>query len=129
MNLSNLPHDMVRYIIKFLPINSCISLRSVSRRFRKFLSVITPRKNKIYNNVFCLVTYNADFIMPNDLRILHIYDYGFLIDKKIPSTLETIFLKSLDDTDYELLNVKNLYIKKFIKKLIEMNSLLIYTES
>ena len=112
MNLSTLPRDIINHIIKYLSIKSCISLRSVSRRFRGYLQVVSACNFTNVNNIFCLIANNDNFIIPNNLKILHIDNYEQLLNKKIPVSLKTIVIKSLcqKEINYGLLNVKNIYI-------------------
>lgn len=114
MSIYYLSRDILKYISKFLDIKSLCRFSKTCKKIYKYLKIEKIQDINIIskNNSDCLDLTEFKIILP-DIRMIKVSDYKELSKYKLPSTLNTIFVKNLEylDIKYDLLNIENLFIE------------------
>ena len=114
MSIYYLSRDILKYISKFLDIKSLCRFSKTCKKIYKYLKIEKIQSTNIIskNNSDCLDLTELTIILP-DVRMIKVSNYRELLNYKLPSTLDTIFIEYLEclNKNYDLLNVENLFIE------------------
>ena len=128
MSFDNLPYVLIIKICNFLNTYDINSLSQTCKFIRNNIKTIKIEEIKHSNEkkTFHLNISNIKISMPNSTKILTIKNCAQLSMINMPPKLDTIIIENLNynGEDLNLLNVKNLYIKKITSPEIKIGQII-----